>query len=139
MTFADKYHIDELQNDVVNTLHAKYVAHEEGIDICFETLEFIVEHARPQSLLRRLFVDMLIKGISIDQFPHRVDQIPTEFLRDMYLVLKARATKGDYTGIFPLENPLSTYYASGSACETTIMPQPPLKIPTEIYPLRKED
>ena len=74
--FADKYHIDHLQNLVIDALHSKFAAHEEGINISFETLDFVAENTFSRSPLRRLFADMLTNGISLQQLPSRMESIP---------------------------------------------------------------
>ena len=36
--FGNKYHIDAFQNAVINAIYQKFAAHEEGINISYETL-----------------------------------------------------------------------------------------------------
>lgn len=123
--FADKYHIDELQNEVIDAIHAKFAAQSDGINISFETLDYIVENTFLRSPLRRIFADMLTNGIPLQQLSNRMDNIPVEFLQDMCLALKTTLSRNGPTNVSLLTNPISTYYSSSSACKATAMPKPP--------------
>ena len=134
--FADKYHIDELQNTVIDSLHAKFAAHEEGINISFEALEFVAENTFPRSPLRRIFADMLTNGVSLQRLPKVMDQIPNEFLQDICLALKTTISLNGPTNISLLTNPISTYYTSSDHFKSTAMPPPPpsrTEAPSHIY------
>ncbi|KAK3725512.1 hypothetical protein LTR37_000482 [Vermiconidia calcicola] len=133
--FAEKYHIDELQNKIVDALYAKYAAHEDGINISFETLDFIMENSFAHSPLRRLFADMLTNGISLQQLPSRLENIPTEFIQDMCLALKSTVHMNGPTNISLLTHPISTYYASSAHTKATAMPRTvdPADVPTQMY------
>lgn len=120
--FAEKYHIDELQNTTVDALYAKYAARYEGINISCETLDFVIENTHRRSPLRRLFSDMLTNGISLEQLPSRVESIPTEFLQEMCVALKRTTSMNNPTDTSLLTNPISSYYVSSAHCKATAMP-----------------
>lgn len=133
--FAEKYHIDELQNTVVDALYAKYAAHDNGIHIAFETLDYVAEHTFARSLLRQLFSDMLTNGISLDQLPSRLENIPYEFMQDMCLAYASRAARNGPANVSLLSTPIASYYSSSAACKATAVPKVinPADVPTEIY------
>ena len=133
--FAEKYHIDELQNTIVDNLYAKYAAHEDGVNISFGTLDFIVENSFAHSPLRRFFADMLTNGISLQQLPSRLENIPPEFIQDMCLALKSTVHMNGPTNISLLTHPISTYYASSAHTKATAMPRTvdPADVPTRMY------
>ena len=114
--FADKYHIDKFQNAIVDVMHLEFATREEGINISYETLDFVAENTadNQSSPLRRLFADMLTNGISLQQLPSRLNQIPVEFLQDMVLALKRTVSLNGPTNISLLTNPVSSYYAHPS-------------------------
>lgn len=120
--FAEKYHIDDLQNAVIDTLYAKYAAHNEGINIAEETLDYVAEHSYPSSPLRRLFADMLANGISLQQLPDRLDSIPHELLGDVCVMLKTHLARNGPSNISLISNPITTYYSSSAACKAIAMP-----------------
>ena len=128
--FADKYHIDKFQNAVMDALHLKFAAHEEGVNISFETLDFIAENTAQNrsSPLRRIFADILTNGISLQQLPARLDQIPPEFLQDMVLALKRSASLNGPTNISLLTDPISSYYSSDSTIKCNAQPATPLPV-----------
>lgn len=133
--FADKYYIDELQNEVIDVIHAKFAAHRDGVNISSETLEFVVENTFERSPLRRIFADMLTNGISLQQLPHRMENIPAEFLQDMCLAMKTMLSTNGPTNTSLLTHPISTYYSSSSACKSIAGPKTPdaSDIPALIY------
>lgn len=133
--FADKYHIDDLQNEIMDTIYEKFVAHHEGINISFETLDYIAENTFSRSPLRRIFTDILTNGIPLQQLPSRVESIPHEFLQDMCIALKTTIFGNAPTNISLLTNHISTYYTSSASCKATAMPKPvdPAETPTELY------
>lgn len=133
--FGDKYHIDELQNEVIDAIHTKFAAHEEGVNISFEALDYVAETTFPRSPLRRIFADMLTNGISLQQLPSRLENIPTEFLQDMCLALKTTISQNGPTNTSLLTNPISTYYISSASCKATAMPKPvnPSEMLTSIH------
>ena len=130
--FGEKYHIDQYQNEIVDALHAKFAAREEGLNISFETLDYVAENASQRSALRRMFADMLTNGISLQHLPQRVESIPHEFLQDMCIALKTTVARNAPTNTSLLTNPVSTYYSDSSSCKATAMPKV-VNPPTEIY------
>lgn len=128
--FAEKYHVDDLQNAVINTLYAKYASRHEGINIATETLDYVAEHSYPSSPLRRLFADMLANGISLQQLPDRLESIPHELLGDVCLMLKTNLARNGPSNISLISNPIKTYYSSSAACKATAVP-PPIKTAAE--------
>jgi hypothetical protein len=122
--FGEKYHIDELQNAVVDALYAKFAAHDTGINIAFDTLDYIAEHTYPRSPLRLLFSDMLANGTSLIQLPERLDNIPQEFVNNMCISYATRTSRNGPSNISLLSSPISTYYSSSAACKATAMPKP---------------
>ena len=134
--FGEKYHIDYLQNAIIDAIHTKYAAHEEGINISFETLDFVAERTFPRSPLRGIFADMLVNGMSLEQLPSRLDSIPYEFLQDMCLALKTASCRNGPTNVSLLTNPISAYYTSSSSAKATAMPKstgPPEEFTTDLY------
>ncbi|KAK5166688.1 uncharacterized protein LTR77_008232 [Saxophila tyrrhenica] len=133
--FADKYHIDELQNAIVDALYRKYTAHNTGINIAFETLDYIAEHTYKRSPLRLLFADMLVNGTSLQQIPDRADNIPHEFMQEMWLSLKSYIARNGPANTSLLTNPIHSYYVSSAAAKATAMPKPvdPADAPTDIF------
>jgi hypothetical protein len=125
--FADKYHIDKLQNAVMDALYLKFAAHEEGVNISFETLDFIAENTAQNrsSPLRRIFANILTNGISLQQLPNRLDQIPPEFLQDMVLALKRTVSLNGPTNISLLTDPISSYYSSDNTIKANAKPASP--------------
>lgn len=121
--FGEKYHMDALQNDIVDALHQKYAAHKDGINIAFATLDHIAEHATARSPLRRLFADMLTNGMSLQHLPDRVESIPHEFLQDMIVMLKSYIHLNGPSNVSLLTNPIDTYYTSSAACKATATPR----------------
>lgn len=135
--FADQYQIDKLQNDVVDSLYRKFASRDQGINISYETLDYIVENTSHMRPLRRLFADMLANGISLQQLPSRLSQIPADFLEDMVLAMKRAVSANGPTNIALLTNPISSYYSSApESCRSNAMPAraPPLdQTSSEIY------
>lgn len=133
--FADKYHIDELQNEVVNTLHAKFATHRSGVNIAYETLEYVVDNTFERSPLRRLFVDMLTNGISLKQLPSQVGNIPAELLQEMVIDLKETIFLNNPTATALLTRPIETYYTSSAHAKATAMPvrRPSMEKATPFY------
>lgn len=133
--FADKYHIDELQNEIVDMLHSRFAARRSGVNISYETLDYVVENTHQRSPLRRLFVDMLTNGISLQQLPSRVESIPSEMLQDMVINLKETIHLNDPTGISLLTSPIESYYTSSAHCKANAMPvtKSPLDQPTPFF------
>lgn len=123
--FADKYHIDALQNEIIDAIHAKYAARRDGVNISYDTLEYVIENTSPLSALRRIFADMLTNGISLQQLPNRMESVPVEFLLDMCLALKTTLSRNGPTNTSLLTHPISTYYVSSSSCKATARPKTP--------------
>lgn len=120
--FAEKYHIDDLQNDIVDALHAKFAEHRSGINISYDTLDYVAENTFSRSPLWRMFVDMLTNGISLQQLPSRVANIPLEMLQDMVISLKETAYRNNPTATSLLNRPVESYYISSDHCKTNAMP-----------------
>ncbi|KAK3057533.1 hypothetical protein LTR09_001717 [Extremus antarcticus] len=133
--FADKYHIDELQNAIVDVLYQKYTAHESGINIAFETLDYVAEHTFPRSPLRLLFADMLANGTSLQQVPKRAENVPQEFLQEIWLSLRRQIDRNGPANISLLSNPVQNYYVSSAAYKATAMPKSTNQsdIPTQLH------
>ena len=131
--FADKYHIDHFQNAVINSLYQKFAAREEGINISFETLDFVVENTSqtPSSPLRRIFAEMLTNGISLQQLPKRMDQIPPELLQDMLLERTRQVSMNGPTNISLLTSPVTSFLSSSTNCKTNARPQTPPPVSTQ--------
>lgn len=120
--FCDKYHVDEMQNEIVDNLHAKFAAHRSGINISDETLNYVVENTFQRSPLRRLFVDMLTNGISLQQLPSLVATIPPEILQDMVVSLKESVYLNNPTATSLLTSPIDSYYTSSAHAKAIAMP-----------------
>jgi hypothetical protein len=131
--FADKYHIDHLQNAVVDSLYQKFAARVEGINISFETLDFVAENTSqtPNSPLRRIFAEMLTNGISLQQLPKRMDQIPLEFLQDVLLERTRQVSMNGPTNISLLTSPITSFYSSSTNCKTNARPPTPPHVSTQ--------
>lgn len=122
-TFANKYSVDALGNEVIDTLHAKFAAHRSGINISFDTLDYVVENTTARSPLRRLFVDMLTNGISLVQLLTRVESIPPELLQDMVVALKQTVYLNNPHATSLLTSPIDSYYTTSAHCKATAMPK----------------
>lgn len=120
--FGEKYHIDDLQNEIINTLNIKFATHVSGVNISYDTLDYVVENTYQRSPLRRLFVDMLTNGTSLHQLPSRVANIPPEMLQDMVVGLKETVYMNNPTAVSLLTNPVEDYYTSSAHCKANAMP-----------------
>ena len=131
--FANKYHIDQLQNAVIDSLYHKFAAQEEGINISFETLDFVAENTSetPNSPLRRIFAEMLTNGTSLQQLPKRMDQIPVEFMQDMLLQRTRQVSMNGPTNISLLTSPITSFYSSSTNSKAIARPPTPPPISTQ--------
>jgi len=120
--FADKYYVDDLQNGIVDAINAKFSRRISGVNISFETLDYVAEHTSDRSPLRRLFADILTNGIPLQHLPSQVTNIPAEFLQEMVVQMKTAALRHDPTLGMLLSQPVQTYYVSSAHSKATAMP-----------------
>lgn len=123
--FADKHWALELQNDVLECMYGKFVEKKHGVSISSDTLEYVVENTHSESNLRRLLVDMLVNGTTLQQLKRDVDSWPVEILQEFCIQLRSESGTMGF-----LSNPLPFYLESAPSSRDTA-PGAETKKPTQ--------